>query len=220
MKKIVWLLMSAMALSLAISCNEEDNDKLVGGEDVADPRLNPGGTLMDGNVNIVGAWALCHEGDTPKIFCRLDSKGKMRTYYSEEYTMDSMGIIGPCSGFDYRNEYTWELEPYDPITSMLELVCIVLEEDHSFIYYCPFPDDEQDPNYTYQDYERDSQHKKTIDKKAGEFLCTWEDEGPCKRKGTIKTINVDSYIINIEEKMWYGNDSYKLYIRRIKGFSE
>lgn len=100
MKKFLLLIMSTLFLSLAISCDKDDNNELVGGEDVTNPLLNPGGKLMDHGVNIVGAWALCNPKTTfLRYYLLIDSKGNVKQYWLknhddwENITLDVSGIL-------------------------------------------------------------------------------------------------------------------------------
>ena len=225
MKKIVLLFMSAMVLSLAVSCNK-DNDKLVGGEDVADPRLNPGGILMDNGINIVGAWATPFGTNPTNVaqFFLLDSQGNVIHYWNldeDEYlTMDSNGIIqGSFSDFE-EGKFTEYRKV--PVFSMLELVCFMLEYDHDIYHYCPWDDGPILTNYSYDDYLRDSKHKKIIDEKQGKVVCSWIDSNNYNytREIVVKAKDIDNFIFDIKEDTYYGQNSETIFFHRIKGFAK
>ena len=190
MKKLVWLFMSAMALSLAISCNKDDEKKLVGGEDVTDSFLNPGGKLMDNGVNIVGAWVYFagKVNNEASDFFIIDSSGQAKGYSSNDgtnYILDNKGIFH-CSYGDFSYVGSSDTK----ITSMFNLLYTLRKSW-------------EDPDYT-------------IVKEGGKIVMYHFDE--ICADFTITNQDKDTFIIKVRDYV-EGKDSVQ-YIRRVKGFTE
>lgn len=192
MKRIVWLFMGAMALSLAISCNKDDEKKLVGGEDVTDSFLKPGGKLMDHGVNIVGAWANVRNENnaTTDSFFIIDSKGTVKFYrvrdtygWSLARTLDRNGIFH-CSLQDFKYDYTF----YKYITSFFD-----------YIYFATKIHEEEDA------YVVEKEDDKIIVKNSDRTLI-----------GTVTKKDIDTFILECKDDI---NGTFFKYYKRVKGFT-
>ena len=139
-------LMCIMTIFVLSACSKSDDkepekDAIVGGEDVTDLFLNPGGKIVDKGVNIVGAWAFC-ETSTPNLaqegFIIINSKGEVTEYDTfkspYEFELDSKGVLHcyhsdikegemggwPCKGGKTMIEALLGWAAHDPESEMLD----------------------------------------------------------------------------------------------------
>lgn len=197
MKKFLLLIMSTLFLFLAISCDKDDNNELVGGEDVTNPLLNPGGKLMDHGVNIVGAWALCSPKTTfLRYYLLIDSKGYVKQYLLknhddwENITLDASGILHTTQDqFKYISRDLFG-------SSMLE-ICYngSLENDYT--------------NFN-----------SWIDEKNNRFGYSYDDQGILYSfETTLESSDNDTFIVYwVDYKDGHETDKGMSYLRRIKDF--
>lgn len=202
--------MWALIVMLALSCSKSENndDKIVGGEDVTNPFLNPGGKLIDNGVNIVGAWAEVDAEGYFEDFIIVDSKGNYTSYRvnkkghsrTDGFYLRSNGIIpGYYDDFEIGGMEGVDLDyPMKGGKTMLEVL---------FQWR--------------QDWYREVFDLKNswIDKKKGAFGLSLDDGGYDDTfEANLTNRNVDTYAITVVWK--YDGESYSntLYLRRIKGF--
>lgn len=206
--------MWALIVMLALSCSKSENndDKIVGGEDVTNPFLNPGGKLIDNGVNIVGAWAEVGAEGYFGEFIIVDSKGNYTSYRvnskgpskTDDLYLRSNGIIqGYYDDFEIGGTECVNLDyPMKGGKTMLE-VLFQWRQDW------------------YREVEAFDLKNSWIDKKKGAFGLSLDDGGygyDDTFEANLTNRNVDTYAITVVGK--YDGESYSntLYLRRIKGF--
>lgn len=204
---------------LAISCNKDNGEDLVGGEDVTDPRLNPGGVLLDDfGVNIVGAWALCLENgrfyddgefDDMTIFF-IESNGDNYNYSEgddsivKDIFLDDKGILNisysTLSSF-YKGDKNNNEIVNTKVSSMFDLFCPQRET----IYI--------------KNLQRTMD---VIDNKTRRLNCSYDlDDESAKMIITLSCIDVDTYLMDYSSSWEWTRSSEVfngIYLRRVKGF--
>jgi len=209
MKKIAFALMLVMTVFVLSGCSksndkEPEEEAIVGGEDVTNPFLNPGGKIIDKGVNIVGAWAFCPL-DTPTTaqdrFILINNSGAITEYNFRSpnwFALDDKGILH-CGQKDiYLGEAGgW---PCKAGKTMIDALLGYFSHDPENLYR----------DFTTSKNEKDGTFRVTAIYK----LNNSEEWTEC----TLKNVNIDTYTFSELHSSELITDKY--YLRRIKGFQE
>lgn len=219
MKKIVFALMCVMTVFVLSSCSKSDGnsdeiapdvEQRVGGEDVTDPFLNPGGKIIDKGVNIIGAWAVCEQTTPTKTrsFFLINSKGQIAHYSIPNMDIAELDVKGVLH-YSQKDFFGW---PADESANKWKTMIKALLGGHT-----SYPKKDN----RYWDYNIDEKNGK-FSFKYEHFLDNYHSETwllECE----LKIIDIDKYALSAKYTEIINGDSavfQKVYLRRVKAFQE